>query len=74
MKSYLSFLVLIIFISSSFINPQTKNKAIFEETKDGFYKEIEKGIDDFKNSTKEKKKSFKLDFTGMNYPQIQRRV
>ncbi len=68
MKSYLSFLVLIIFISSSFINPQTKNKAIFEETKQGFFKEIQKGIDEFKNPTKEKKKILKLDFSGMDLP------
>ena len=68
MKSYLSFLVLIIFISSSFINPQTKNKVIFEETKQGFFKEIQKGIDEFKNPTKEKKKILKLDFSGMDLP------
>lgn len=69
MKSFLSFLMLIVFVSSSFINSQTKNKAVFEEPKDGFFKEIEKGMDEFKNPTKEKKKIFKLDFTGMNYPQ-----
>lgn len=69
MKSFISFLAILIFISASFIKPQEKNKGVFVEPKDGFYKEIEKGIDDFKNSTKEKKKSFKLDFTGINYPQ-----
>ncbi|MFZ1518876.1 MAG: C1 family peptidase [Ignavibacteriaceae bacterium] len=68
MKSYLSFIVLIIFISSSFINPQTKNKALFEEPKSGFFKEIQKGIDEFKNPTKEKKKILKLDFSGMDLP------
>lgn len=69
MKSFLSLLAILIFISASFTIPQEKNKGVFVEPKDGFYKEIEKGIDDFKNSAKEKKKSFKLDFTGINYPQ-----
>ena len=69
MKSFLSLLAILIFVSASFINSQERNKGVFAEPKDGFYIEIEKGIDDFKNSTKEKKKSFKLDFTGMNYPQ-----
>ncbi|MFZ1281014.1 MAG: C1 family peptidase, partial [Ignavibacteriaceae bacterium] len=69
MKSFLSFLILIVFISSSFINSQEKNKGVFVEPKDGFFKEIEKGMDEFKNPPKEKKKYFKLDFTGMNYPQ-----
>jgi bleomycin hydrolase len=69
MKSFLSFLFLIVFISSSFINSQEKNKGVFVEPKDGFFKEIEKGMDEFKNPSKEKKKYFKLDFTGMNYPQ-----
>ena len=69
MKSFLSLLAILIFVSAPFIKPQEKNKGVFVEPKDGFYKEIEKGIDDFKNPTKEKKKSFKLDFTGINYPQ-----
>ncbi len=69
MKSFISLLAILIFVSASFIKPQEKNKGVFVEPKDGFYKEIEKGIDDFKNPTKEKKKSFKLDFTGINYPQ-----
>ena len=69
MKSFIPLLAILIFVSASFIKPQDKNKGIFVEPKDGFYKEIEKGIDDFKNPTEEKKKSFKLDFTGINYPQ-----
>ena len=69
MKSFLSLLAILIFVSASPIKPQEKNKGVFVEPKDGFYREIEKEIDDFKNPTKEKKKSFKLDFTGMNYPQ-----
>ncbi len=69
MKSFISLLAVLILISASIIKPQEKNKGVFVEPKDGFYKEVEKGIDDFKNPTKEKKKSFKLDFTGINYPQ-----
>ena len=68
MKSFLSFLAILIFLSTSQIFSQEKNKGVFEEPKEGFYKEIQKGIDEFNNPTKEKKKSFKLDFTGMNYP------
>ena len=69
MKSFIALLAILIFVSASFIKPQEKNKGVFLEPKDGFFKEMEKGIDDFKNPTEEKKKSFKLDFTGMNYPQ-----
>lgn len=69
MKSFISLLAILIFVSASFIKPQEKNKGVFVAPKDGFYKEIEKRIDDFKNPTEEKKKSFKLDFTGINYPQ-----
>lgn len=69
MKSVISLLAILIFASTPFIKSQEKNKGVFVEPKDGFFKEIEKGIDDFKNPTKEQKKSFKLDFAGMNYPQ-----
>jgi len=69
MKSFISLLALLILLSASIIKPQEKNKGVFEEPKPGFYQEIKKGIDEFNNPTKEKKKSFKLDFTGMNYPQ-----
>ena len=70
MKSLSSFLAVLIFTTSlSFISAQEKNKGVFLEPKDGFYEEIKKGIDEFQNPPKEKKKTFKLDFTGMNYPQ-----
>ena len=69
MKTSITLLAILVFVLSSFINSQTKNKGVFVEPKDGFYKEVEKGINDFKNLTKEKKKSFKLDFTGINHPQ-----
>jgi bleomycin hydrolase len=69
MKSFLSFLIIIVFVFSSFINPQNKSKGVFVDPKPGFFQEIQKGIDDFKIPPIEKKKIFKLDFTGMNYPQ-----
>lgn len=69
MKSLISLLAFLILLSASTIKSQEKNKGVFVEPKPGFYQEIQKGIDEFNNPTKEKKKSFKLDFTGMNYPQ-----
>lgn len=69
MKSFISLLAVLILISASIIKPQEKNKGVFVEPKPGFYQEIKKGIDEFNNPIKEKKKSFKLDFTGTNYPQ-----
>ena len=69
MKSFISLLIFLILIFTTFIKPQEKNKGIFVEPKSGFYDEIKKSIDEFKNPEKEKKKSFKLDFTGINYPQ-----
>lgn len=59
MKSFISLLAILIFVSASFIKPQEKNKGVFVEPKPGFYQEIQKGIDEFNNPTKEKKKSFK---------------
>ena len=68
MNAFLSFLVLTAFICSSFIQAQEKNKGIFVEPKPGFYQEIQKEIDDFNKPTKEKKKSFRLDYSGMELP------
>ena len=70
MKSLVSLLSILIFTSSiSFISAQEKNKGVFVEPNDKFYDEMLKSVDEFKNPPEEKKKSFKLDFTGMNYPQ-----
>jgi bleomycin hydrolase len=71
MKSSFSILTIILtfFFLSSLFAQDEKNKGIFVEEKDGFYKnEILKSIDEFKEPVKEKKKSFKLDFTGMDLP------
>lgn len=71
MKSSISFftsIIIIAFLTSLFAQDQ-KNRGVFEEEKDGFYKnEILKSIDEFNNPGKEKKKEFKLDFSRMNLP------
>lgn len=68
MKSYLSLLLILIFISASYIKPQEKNKGVFVEPKPGYYLEIKKMIDEFNNPPKEKREVFKLDFSGMDIP------
>jgi bleomycin hydrolase len=69
MKSFFSILAVTILISSiSFISAQQKNKGVFVEPKSGYYDEMLKSISEFQNSPKEKKKSFKLDFSGMDIP------
>ncbi len=71
MKTTISLLTLTIIFSffSSLFAQDKKNKGVFEEEKDGFYKnEILKRIDEFNEPEKEKKKLFKLDFTGMDLP------
>lgn len=68
MKSSISFLFLTFCFSLSIIYAQDKNKGVFAEPKPGYYDEILKNINEFQNPPKEKKKYFKLDFTGMNIP------
>ena len=69
MKSFVSLLAILIFASSlSFINPQEKSKGVFVEPQKGFFDEILKGINEFKSQPKEKRKTFKMDFTGMDIP------
>lgn len=71
MKTSISILTIIFafFCLSSLFAQEEKNRGVFQEEKDGFYKnEIEKNIDDFNEPEKEKKKEFKLDFTGMDLP------
>jgi len=71
MKSTISLLTIVIvfsFLTSLFAQDE-KNRGVFEEEKDGFYKnEILKSIDEFNKPEKEKKKDFKLDFSGMDLP------
>ncbi len=71
MKTTISHLTLLITFSLPiFLFAQTeKNSGIFGEEKDGFYKnEILKSFDEFNKPETEKKKSFKLDFAGMDLP------
>ena len=66
--STLSIILTFFFLSSPFAQDE-KNKGIFVEEKDGFYKnEILKSLDESNEPVKEKNKSFKLDFTGMDLP------
>jgi bleomycin hydrolase len=71
MKTSISILTLVLSLTffTSLFGQDEKNKGVFVEEKDGFYKnEIEKSLDEFNDPAKEKKKSFKLDFTGMDLP------
>jgi len=66
--SFFTVIIIIAFLTSLFAQDQN-NRGLFEEEKDGFYKnEILKSIDEFNNPEKEKKKEFKLDFSGMDLP------
>ena len=71
MKTSISTLTIILtlFFLSSFFAQDQKNIGVFEEEKDGYYQnEILKGIKEFNEPEKEKKKEFKLDFSGMDLP------
>jgi len=66
--SLLSFIFVFLFLSSITAQDQ-KNTGVFVEPKDGYYQnEILKGIKEFNEPEKEKKKEFKLDFSGMDLP------
>jgi len=71
MRPLLPFLIIALtfFFITSLSAQDEKNRGVFEEVKDGFYKkEILRSIDEFNNPEKEKKKEFKLDFSGMDIP------
>lgn len=71
MKTSISTLTLILLLTlfTSLFGQDGKNKGIFVEEKDGYYqKEILRGIKEFNEPAKEKKKHFKLDFSGMDLP------
>ncbi|MBE0572636.1 MAG: peptidase C1 [Ignavibacteriaceae bacterium] len=66
--SFLSFIIVFLF-HSSISSQDHKNNGTFVEPKDGYYQnEILKGLKEFNEPEKEKKKEFKLDFTGMDLP------
>lgn len=57
-------ILFIIVLTFSFIAyPQVKDKAVFTESKQGFYQEMMKEIEAFRTKEKTKRKSFKLDFS-----------
>lgn len=45
-----------------------QDKGMFAEPKSGFYDEILKGIKEFNEKPKRERKSFKMDYTGMDIP------
>lgn len=68
MKSFISFLILSVIISTTVLNAQVKNKGVFVEPKPGFYEEIKKGIEEFNEQPSPLKKVYRLDVTGMDIP------
>lgn len=71
MKTSITLITSIIILAflTSIIAQDKKDQGNFVEEKDGFYKnEILKGIDEFNEAEKEKKKEFKMDFSGMDLP------
>lgn len=57
------------FFCTSLYSQERKDKGIFVEEKDGFYKnEIMKSIKEFETPKKEIEKEFVVDFTGMDLP------
>ncbi len=62
-------LLITAFLCSSLYSQERKDKGIFVEEKDGFYKnEIMKSIKEFETPKKETEKDFVVDFTGMDLP------
>lgn len=67
MKHLLTSLLIITFISSIAFS-QVKNKASYIETKSEFFKQMEKDLDAFNKKNDDEKKSFKMDFSGIDIP------
>ena len=69
MKWYISLLAILFFVSANQnLLSQEKDKGVFVEPKPGYYQEIKKKIEAFNKPKKPERKSFKLDFTGMDIP------
>ena len=69
MKWYISLLAILFFVSTNQnLLSQEKDKGVFVEPKPGYYQEIKKEIEAFNKPEKPERKSFKLDFTGMDIP------
>lgn len=69
MKKFL-FLCSFVFLAASIASAQvlSKDKSSFIEKKPSYYDEIEKEAESFKSKPAKEKKSFKVDFTGVNLP------
>ncbi|MBU0473174.1 MAG: C1 family peptidase [Bacteroidetes bacterium] len=67
MKHLFTTLLIITFISSITFS-QNNNKASYVEHKSEFFKQMENDLDTFNKKSKEEKKSFKMDFSGIDVP------
>jgi bleomycin hydrolase len=67
MKQLLISLLLIIFISTISFS-QSKNKASYIETNSEFFDQLEKDLDTFNKKNEDKKRSFKMNFDGVDVP------
>jgi len=67
MKHFLQNLLFILLLSSICVSI-AQDKGVFVEPKSGFYDEILKSIEEFNEKPKIERKTFKMDFTGMDIP------
>ncbi len=65
---HIIYILLIALLFTSVITTLAQDKGLFVEPKPGFYDEILKGIKEFNEKPKKERKSFKMDFTGMDLP------
>lgn len=65
---HIIYTLLTVLLYTSIITSLAQDKGVFVKPKSGFYDEILKGIKEFNEKPKAVKKSFKLDFTGMDFP------
>jgi len=71
MRRHLIIFTVVFFIFSipvAFAQQKEYDKGIFVEPKHGFFQEIRKAIDEFNKPEKKDRKTFKMDFTGLNLP------
>ena len=67
MKHFLQNLLFVFFLFSISVC-FAQDKGVFVEPKPGFYDEIMKGIKEYNEKPKKERKTFKMDFTGMDIP------
>lgn len=65
---HIIYALLIALLFTSVITTLAQDKGLFVEPKPGFYDEILKGIKEFNEKPKKERKSFKMDFAGMDLP------